>query len=78
MQQVKIVEICEYTICSASIQQHDNVLIFKKKIIFYFLFLLHGNSQHMARANKCNVHILYMGFKKVMDGELLGQYVYFL
>ena len=59
MQQDKIVEICEYTICSARVQQHGNVLIFRKFIIFYFLFLLHGNSQHMAHANKCNVNILY-------------------
>ena len=39
---------------------NDNALIFYKFIIFNFLFLLHGNSQHMACANKCNVHILYM------------------
>ena len=71
MQQVKIVEISAYTICSARVQQHDNMLFLKNIIIFYFLFLLNGNSQHMACANSCNVHILYMRFKMVMDGELL-------
>ena len=30
-------------------------------------FHLHGNCQHMARANMCNVHIWYMWFKMVMD-----------